>query len=912
MGKKWHTMRAEEVISALSGSEKGISEGEAIKRLATHGPNELAEAEGTPAFVLFFKQFKSFLIYILIFAVIISYIAGELLDAAVIGVIIILNAVLGFVQEYRAGKAMDALRKMSALKARVMREGIEKIIDAREVVPGDILIIDAGDKVAADCRLVEVVNLKIDEAALTGESAPVLKDIGVFGDVAVAERRNMCYMNTTATYGRGRGIAVATGMQSEFGKIAEMIQGMDGEQTPLMVKMSGLGKFMGVMIIAIMIFLVAFNFVLGQLNAETFLVVIALAVAAIPEGLPAIVTITLALGMKSMAKNNAIVRKMSAVETLGSTNVICSDKTGTLTKNEMVVREVWAGGEVVKVSGEGYETKGELTAEGRALKRETPGNEALENEVFGKELDLVLKDAVLCNNAALGKAEGGFIGDPTEVALLVLAKKGGYSASELKGKMKFAGEVPFDSERKRMSVVYAGVGGRIAFSKGAAESVLETCTKISINGKEVALDKKMRANVLEHNSEMARRGLRVLGFAYRNFSVSEQVKTEDVEKGMVFAGLVGMMDAPREEVIGAIKVCRSAGIEVIMVTGDHKLTAEAVAKEIGLLREGRDEIVTGNEIDKMSAEELEERIERIAVFARVSPKHKVMVVDVLRRKGKTIAMTGDGVNDAPALKNADIGIAMGITGTDVSKEASDVIITDDNFATIVKAVEEGRRVYHNIRAFVRYLLAANFGEIGVITIATVVNALLFRMPLPLLPIQILWLNLVTDGLPALALGNEKLEKDAMKKPPVPKEKKILHGMLPFILVSSVLAVLATLAGFMYGMGDGVEKARTMAFTALVMFELVLVFNCRSEKRTMLEMPFKGNKSLIWAVGLSFLLHIIILYIPFFHPIFQVTGLNLMDWGVVAVGCLGAVAVPYLLRILKKGTSEVTAVQPQSI
>ncbi len=701
------------VASALEASlEKGLSLFQIRERQAQFGSNQLAEKKGKTIGQLFLEQFSDAVIWILIVAAVISAVIGDALEAAVILVLVLLDAALGVRQEFKAEKAMEALKKLSAPQATVIREGIQQRIDAKELVSGDLVLLEGGDKVPADLRLVESINLRVSEASLTGESSPVSKITEPLkGKIPLAEQKNLVFMNTEVTFGRGKGIVTATGMQTEFGKIAGMIQGIEQERTPLAKKMAELGGFLSKLVIgiAVVIFVVELlsqwwtvHFVWTAIPIsvvlDLLLVAVALAVAAIPEGLPAIVTITLSSGMQQMARNNAIIRKMAAVETLGSTSVICCDKTGTLTKNEMVVRAVWLENQLFEVTGSGYETKGEIRF----------GN----SQAFPDSLDweLFLQNCLLCNNARFDSKNQNWLGDPTEISLVVLAQKAGWNREKLLHDFSFSTELPFESERKRMSVVYKKEKAFFVFCKGSCESVLSVCSFASENGKAVALTPAKRKAILQQNDSLAEKGLRVLGFSFKESGSTPS----EIEKELVFLGLVGMLDAPRENVSEAILECQTAGIEVKMITGDHPLTAKAIATEIGLLRAGHDLIVTGSELEHWSDEELEQKIGSVAVIARASAQDKIRIVSALQKKGKVVAMTGDGINDAPALKKADIGVAMGITGTDVSKEASAMVIQDDHFATIVKAVKEGRRVYDNIKSFVRYLLSANTAEVLVI------------------------------------------------------------------------------------------------------------------------------------------------------------------------------------------------------
>ncbi len=889
MEEEWHSLSARETAEKLNtDAENGLSGSEAKKRLQEFGYNRLAEKKKKPWLLVFLEQFNNFVVWILIAAAVISFIIWaffgnqieNLIDAGLIMLIVVINAILGFVQEYRAEKAMEALKKMLAAKAIVVRNGKEEEVNASSLVPGDIVLLREGERIPADIRITESVNLRVDEASLTGESVPVPKhENAIEGKVALGDRKNMAFMNTIASYGRGTGIVVATGMKTEFGKIAGMLQGIEEEETPLMRKLDSLGAFLGKLVIVIAVAMFVLSILTTHFSpVELFLVSVSLAVAAIPEGLPAIVTITLAFGMNVMARNNAVVRKMSAVETLGSTSVICSDKTGTITKNEMTVTKAVLNEKEITVSGEGYKTEGKLLCNGMDAEK-------------SKELDLLMKTCVLCNTANIGSGKKEeIIGDPTEIALLVLAAKAGYQKEALEKEAGFLRELPFDSERKRMSVVYEIGGRKLVFCKGSVESVLSACKYYSENGKTMALSGKMKEKFLAENDELAMDGLRILGFAFKELSKGE------AEHELVFLGMCGMIDAPREEAKEAIRLCEKAGIEVKMVTGDHKLTAIAVAKQVGLMKQ--DSIaVTGEELDRMSERELEEKIGNIVVFARVSPSHKMRIIDALKKNGMVTAMTGDGVNDAPALKKADIGVAMGITGTDVSKEASEIVITDDNFATIVKAVEEGRKVYSNIKSFVKYLVSANTAEVLVVGSVVLLGPL--GLPLPLSAVQILWLNLVTDGLPALALGSEKADRDIMAKKPREKSEKITDGIKGTMLAAGIIGAAITLTAFFYGLQAGDEKAKTMAFITLVFFELVWVFNCRSEDKDVFQMNPLGNKALAAAVLSSVALTLVVLYAPFLQDWFKVTPLSGIDWAIVLVLSASALFIPRIIKLFER-------------
>jgi Ca2+-transporting ATPase len=831
-------------------------------------------------------------------------------------------ALAGFVQDYRAEKALEALKRLAAPKARVIRDGKEMVIPAREVVPGDVLAIESGDTIPADARIIESVELKVDEAVLTGESTPVAKRVEpVTAEAALGERRNMLYMGTHAIYGRGRAIVTSTGMSTEFGRIAETVQVAEEEETPLQKRLDRFAK----KIARIVVILSAIIFVLEVIAEETltrgvtglisavidsFMTSIALAISVVPEGLPAIVTISLALGAREFARRNVIIRKLSSAESLGSVTYICSDKTGTLTKGQMTVRKLLVGDRLIDVSGVGYEPKGEFRQ----------GNSALDPKT-DKDLSLLLTIGALCNNSSLRNENNSWqiVGDPTEGSLVVSAEKAGLKRAELEQNYPRIGEVPFTSERKRMTTIHQPQGAEpLAFMKGAPEVVLERCTLILQDGEEKQLTEAQKKEILEINEKLAGDALRVLGFAYRRLPYTLNEFDESIENGFVFVGLQGMIDPPRDEAIEANKKCEQAGIRTVMITGDHKLTAAAVAKEIGMLKEDS-LVLTGAELDKMSDEEFEKVAENVAVYARVSPEHKLRIVKALKKKGQIVAMTGDGVNDAAAVKAADVGIAMGISGTDVTREASDMVLTDDNFASIVKAVEQGRVIYDNVRKYARFLIACNFDEVLVIGTFAILAGLSGAagevwFPLPLLPAMLLWINLATDGAPAVALAVDPPEGDVMKRPPRRPEEGILHGMSAFIIVSFILQSIGTILVFCleyyvwpshpWGWPNGpiieanrilsLNEARTVAFVQATMFELFVVWNCRSEKRSVWRMgrdAFK-NKFFVIAEAVSIVSTLAIPYIPITASMFHLVPLTAPDLAyVIGVASWGFLVLP---------------------
>jgi Ca2+-transporting ATPase len=879
-GREWYNLNVDEALQRARSSPLGISDEEARRRLETYGPNELKEVGGPSPLKIFLSQFLNLLVVVLILAAAVSAAIGyfknsveELIDAGVIMAIVVLNSVFGFVQEYKAERAIQALRSLAAPRANVIREGERKSIPASELVPGDVVLLEVGDKVPADARLVEVVNLKVNEASLTGESVPVRKSLEPLkGDVYVGDRTNMVFMGCTVEAGRGRALVVATGMRTELGKIAGMVQEERLEETPLQRRLALLARQIGLGVLAASIIIFAVGLFRAVDVVLMFLTAVSLAVAASPEGLPAVVTITLALGLQRMARRNALIRRLPAAETLGSATVICSDKTGTLTLGEMNIRRIFTLRAEYQVEGRGFDPEGMFLRDGEEV---DPRGDS--------DLSLLLRAGMLCTNAALVKEDSAWkvLGDTTEGTLIVAGMRAGLRKEELEREEPRVGEIGFDSVRKRMTTIHRGKG-LVAYVKGAPEIILDLCTR-ALSGKEVPLDRELKERILEVNQEMASQAQRVLALAYRRLPEDLQEFEEDVvERDLVFLGLVGMMDAPREDAIQAVADCKKAGIKVVMITGDHKLTAVAVAKEMGIIEEG-EEALTGTELEAMDDERLYEVADGVSVYARVSPHHKVRIVDALKRRGHIVAMTGDGVNDAPALKRADIGVAMGITGTDVAKEASDMILTDDNFASIVRAIEEGRGIFDNIRKFVGYLLSANAGEVLVMFLATMI----FIQPqfLPFLePIQLLWINLVTDGLPALALGVDPVARDVMNRPPRhPKESPLNREVIVAVVGVGIAMAIASLFAFqwqVFGGGlseESVERGRTTVFTLIVMFELVFVFSIRSLREPVHRSSPFSNPWLIVAVLASLLLQLLVIYVPVLQVPFKTSPLGLEDW-----------------------------------
>ncbi|MDP6099984.1 MAG: calcium-transporting P-type ATPase, PMR1-type [Dehalococcoidia bacterium] len=863
MDYAWHTLTVEEGLSRLDTQLQGLTTIEAQERLARLGPNALQAKKRQPPVILFLEQFKSFLIIILLFAVVASAILGNTLEAALILVIVVFAAGLGFAQEYRAERAIEALARMAAPSATVIRDGKEQEIDAQKLVPGDVLVLLTGDRVPADLRLMEAANLRADEASLTGESVPVGKAVTALssGDHPVAERNNMAFMGTSVVYGRGRGVVVATGMQTHFGQIAGMLQTVETRQTPLQQSLDRLGRWIGVAAFSIVGVVFGLGLMRGEDVLEMFIWAVSLAVAAVPEALPAVVTISLALGVQRMVKRHALVRRLSAVETLGSTTIICSDKTGTLTQDQMTVRQLYFNGATAEVTGTGYEPQGQFLREGQPV------------SAGDAHLGMLLRIGALCNDSSLRQDNDSWTvrGDPTEGALVVVAAKYGVDPEALRDEWVRTDEVPFSSESRRMTTVHASPEGRIAMSKGATEVILDACFHIYEDGEVRPLETAGQEAILSVNQDMARNALRVLALAYKPLNGDERVG-----EGLVFAGLVGMMDPPRQEAKAAIAQCDTAGIKSVMITGDHQLTASAIARELGLLKNGA--VLSGNEIERMTDEELIEAVQRTEVYARVSPAHKFRIVSALTQQGHLVAMTGDGVNDAPALKKADIGVAMGITGTDVSKEASEMILTDDNFASIVAAVEEGRTIFANIRKFLMYMFSTNLGELLLVLVAVLLN-----FPLPLTAIQLLFINLVTDGLPALALAVDPSDPDIMQRPPRDARKPVLEPPdLALVALGGAWSGLVNLYLFIGALngGRGLLEAQALTFLCLVLIQYFKAFNFRSDRLSILRIGPFANRWLVRAVLLNSLLMLPVVYIPFLQGPFHTFSLGLMDWALV--------------------------------
>lgn len=949
----WHTLNHEEVLRDLQVHEEGLSTAEVEQRLANYGPNQLREAPRAGFLAMLWDQLNNFVVILLIIASVISALLGDYVESAAIMAIVVLNAVLGIIQEQRAEQALAALKKLAAPDAQVIRDGVRRSIPSYNLVPGDIVFLEAGNFIPADLRLLEAVNLRVEEASLTGESLPVQKNAATVleKNIPLGDRKNTAFMGTVVSYGRGRGVVTGTGMRTQLGLIAAMLQNVETEETPLQRRLDQLGRSLsiGALILVAVVFIVAlinYTEIGGLLSAplqyikefaaeitEVFIIAISLAIAAVPEGLPAVVTISLALGMREMVQRHALIRKLSSVETLGSATVICSDKTGTLTQNEMTVTRIWADNQFVNLTGTGYAPNGEF-------------------QVDGKKVDVNQYPAILStlwlgllNNDSLLETTGEnesqqtyrIVGDPTEGALLVAAAKAGAIHLDIDEAYPRENEVPFDAERKRMITIHDVRHPKpydpspfhderhkdwdVIAVKGAPDIVLDLCTKyqgMDDQPRELTMEAKER--ILAANDEMTKSALRVLGFAYRIAKDvpddPEQIKTDELEQDLVFIGLMGMIDPPRTEVKPALEKARHAGIRTVMITGDFPNTAKAIAESIGLLRPGK-KVLTGAQLDELNDVELKNIIEDTDVFARVSPEHKMRIVDALQANDEIVAMTGDGVNDAPAIKRADIGISMGITGTDVAKETADMVLTDDNYASIVSAVEQGRIIYSNIRKFVFFLLSSNVAEIMIIFLATLAG-----LPAPLTAIQLLWLNLITDGAPALALAMEKGDPDIMDQKPRAKNEPIVNRSMGIgIVVQTFAQTGAVLGAFIMGLiwhleagaiipsganvlsyilaydwrGVDVQTAETMAFITLSLAELFRAYTVRSERASIFQIGFFSNKYMQYAVGLSITLLLLVYAVPFLQPIFNTQYLAVREWGLV----LGLALMPAVAEEITK-------------
>jgi Ca2+-transporting ATPase len=929
----WHALKAEEILEQLATpAEEGLTAEEARRRLEQFGPNQLREAPPVTFWQMLWQQFNNFVVILLVVACIISAVLGEYVEAAAILAIVVLNATLGVIQERRAEQALAALRKLAAPDAQVIRDGSRQVIPSRDLVPGDLVLLEAGNYIPADIRLLEAINLRIEEAALTGESVPVQKDasLRLEADIPLGDRKNTTFMGTLVSYGRGRGIVVSTGMHTQIGLIAEMLQSVEQEPTPLQVRLDQLGKTLGWAALVLCGLVFAIGMLRGHDPLDMFLLAVSLAIAAVPEGLPAVVTISLALGMREMIKRHALIRRLSSVETLGSATTVCSDKTGTLTQNEMTVTQLWVDGEFLEVTGGGYSPVGDFLVDGGPVK--LPGLPGVLTALWVAGLN---NDADLeVSGSSDQRATYRIVGDPTEGALIVAVAKAGVQTSELTQAYPRVQEVPFDSARKRMITVhriqdpraedfspFTGQENREWFAvtvKGAPDLVLEQCTYLQkIDDRVVPLDEAQRLRILAANDAMTQDALRVLALAYRvTPDLPEEIETNVLEQDLVFAGLIGMIDPPRPEVPPALQKGRQAGIRTVMITGDYPNTARAIAEAIGLLEPGH-QVLTGTELNQLDDVALRREVEFTDVFARVSPEHKMRIVEALRARDEVVAMTGDGVNDAPAIKRANIGVAMGITGTDVAKESADMVLTDDNYASIISAVEQGRIIYANIRKFVFFLLSSNVAEIMIIFLATLAG-----LPTPLTVIQLLWLNLLTDGAPALALAMEKGDPDVMRQPPRPPGEPIINRSMQLgILVQTIAQTGATLGAFGIGLlwhlragdiltaganplafllqydwrGVDVQTAETMAFVTLSLCELFRAYTVRSERISVFQLGVFTNKYMQIAVAASIFLLLLVVNVPFLQPIFNTHFLRWNEWVIV----LGLALVPAIMEEFTK-------------
>ncbi len=871
--KDFYRMKAEEVCTDMQvDPAKGLSSQEARKRFEKYGPNEIVQKSRRTIWQMFFSQFTDFLIIILLAAAVISILVGEGVDAVLIIIIVLLNATLSTIQESKAEKSLQLLKKMAAPMAKVIRDGVVQTISSREIVPGDVILLETGNYVPADGRLIEAVNLSVSEAALTGESQPVDKITEAIerDKLPIGDRLNMVYSGTIVTKGRGKAIVTSTGNETELGKIAKMLSEMEEEQTPLQKNLERLGKQIGVIVLAICAIVFVVGLLEGNPLLEMFLTSVSLAVAAVPEGLPAVVTIVLALGMYNMAKRHALIRRLQAVEALGSVNVICSDKTGTLTKNEMTVIK--------------YYLHPSMFFEHNHAKQKN-----------SKSLQMLLTGAALCNDSFITMKDGNRVtsGDPTEIALAVAAFDMGIEKTVYESKMPRIHEIPFDSDRKMMTTVHKDQDKVLSFTKGAPDLVIRNCNRyMSDDGQIKDLTQKDKEEILQSNTKMAQEGLRVLAIAFKEVQNNH---LSNLENDMIFLGLMGMIDPPRPEVKDALEKCQTAGIKVIMITGDHKVTAQTIASELKIL-DRDDMILTGSDLIEMDVDQLVKVMEKVKVYARVSPNDKLKIVEALKKQGRIVAMTGDGVNDAPALKKSDIGVAMGITGTDVSKDASDMVLTDDNFASIVAAIEEGRKIFDNIRKVVYYLLSCNISEV-----ATIFISILLRLPLPLIPVQILWMNLVTDGLPALALGVEPAEPDIMKRPPRdPKEGIMSKDVLTNIFIGGLILSLLTLFVYAWALieHDQIELLRTMVFFTLCTGQLIHAFNSKSLRFSLFKVGIKNNPKLIIASLASFAMLIAVIYTPGLQDVFGTTNLTGKQFAVSMIAALTMLPLYELVKFIK--------------
>jgi P-type Ca2+ transporter type 2C len=885
MEQKWHNLQPDEALLALGSSPSGLSEAEVKARLLQYGANEFKGKKKTSPVLVFLRQFISPLIYVLIVAVIISFIVQHYIDGLVILGVLLLNAIVGFMQESRAEKAMEALVEMATPRAKVRREGEPKQIPARAIVPGDILLLETGDSVPADARLIELSNMKINEATLTGESMPVDKHTESLGkDTTIADRKNMVFMGTTVSYGRATAVAVRTGMSTELGKIAGAIREVKAGKTPLQTSISKLSRYLIIIFLSIIAILVIVGLLKGLDRLEVFLLAVAAAVSAIPEGLPAVVTVVLSMGMQTMARNNAVVRRLLAVETLGSATVICSDKTGTLTMNEMTVRHIYAAGQWIDVTGEGYEANGEFHRDGQIF---NPAQE----EVLG----LHLKIGALCNDALLTTDDDhyGIYGDPTEGALIVVAAKAGMNKEKLEEKFPRLDEIPFQSEKQFMATLHhKDGGGRVVYVKGSVERLLSLSKYILTADGILPLGQVESERIMQATVSMAKEAMRVIATAYVELPGEvEDLKDNDIRGKLVFVGLTGMDDPPRKEAREAVQLCRQAGIKVVMITGDHKVTAESVANRLGL---PHGKTMTGADLQDMSDDELSQQIDDISVFARIEPLHKLKIVNAFKARGHVVAMTGDGVNDAPALKAANIGIAMGITGTAVAKEASDMVLVDDNFASVVAAVDEGRAIFNRLRNVVFFLLSTNIGELLGLTLSV-----FFTGQAPLLAVQIIWNNLVTDTAVAVPLGLEAKFGDELKQPPRhPKVGIIFPGLFLRVGFMAIMMGVGIFLIFNWAQSRfSLQEARTITFASMVIFEWFRAFNARSDEHTVFSLGIFRNRWLVLSVFGALLSQIAVIYVPFLQTAFSTVPLGIDKWGIAVLAGGSLFAVDEIRKVL---------------
>lgn len=900
---RWDRRSVQDVLQEFRISlDAGLNTEQVSENQKKYGLNQLKETSKKTFLSKVADQFKDFLILILLAASVVSFSIGEKTDAMIIVAIVIINAMLGLYQEGKAEKAIEALQKLAAPNANVIRNGAPISVPAEQLVPGDVVVLETGDIVPADLRLVESYNLQIEEASLTGESVASEKraeDI-CEEDVSLADRKNMAYASTILTYGRGKGVVVSTGHDTEIGKIAEVIQGYEEESTPLQKKLARLGKQLGIIVLAVCVVVFVIGILQNLPMLDMFMTSVSLAVAAIPEGLPAIVTVVLSLGMGKMASKHAIVKKLPAVETLGTTTVICSDKTGTLTQNEMTVVKVFVDEHILDVEGEGYEADGRICHEKEEVDVETVPT-----------LERLLEITLLANDAKLKRLENGklgVMGDPTEGALITLANKWDIYSKDYEEAHPRKNELPFDSDRKMMTTFHENIGENpvVSFTKGAPDVVLSRCSYWEKNNEIVELNEELREKISEVNQKFSKNALRVLALAYRSFEkMPEEITVDEIEKEMIFVGLVGMIDPARAEAKEAIKLCKYAGIIPVMITGDYKETAFAIGQQLGMV-EDISQAMMGTELEQYNAEQMREIVKDKRVYARVSPEHKVKIVTALKENGNIVAMTGDGVNDALAIKKADIGIAMGITGTDVAKNTAEVILTDDNFASIVDAVQEGRIIYSNIKKFVSFLLSCNIGEILIVLVS-----ILMKLPVPLLPIQLLWLNLVTDSFPALALGVEKGDEDIMNQPPRDPQEPILDKKTSIrITVQSIAITIATIGAYQYGLHHftehSLEGARTIAFVTLILAELLRSYSARSESHTVMSIGMFSNRALTLGTVFSLFMTLIVIYIPFMRTLFHTVFLGAEEWSRIIPFALIPFVVGEVYKLFHKSTNRTQA------